>query len=81
MVLLTTVLEILKAYLELKNKSYAYDILQNSRKEQDRLQELIDKAVTTGSDCVDIVLRLQREQKLYEDISNTYFKTSSGSGS
>jgi hypothetical protein len=78
MILLTTILEILKSFLELKNKSFAYDILQKSKHEQEELKKIIEKSVATGSDCTDFVLRLQREQALYEDISNTYFKTRSG---
>ncbi len=73
----------LRYYFELKNKSFAYDILQKSKQRQRELEEELEKIRSDfDADAItrdDIVLRLQEERIFCKHISDTYLKTSSGS--
>ena len=73
--LLRALIEVLVEYLRLKNKSFVYDILQKSRQQQEKLKEDIENARSSGNDDrIQLVLRLSKEQKFYDDLSATYLE-------
>ena len=73
--LLKALMEILVEYLKLKNKSFVYDILQKSRERQEKLKKDIEDARADGNDDrAQLVLRLFKEQKFYDDLSATYLE-------
>jgi hypothetical protein len=71
------------AYLELKNKSFYYDILEKSRKKQQEFAEEIEKLRSEGTqsstDRADVLfMRLRSEQKFSEHFSAQYSETEKG---
>lgn len=79
--LLKALMEILVEYLRLKNKSFVYDILQRSRERQEQLKEDIESARANGiDDRTQLLLRLSKEQKFYDDLSATYLEPLKGNG-
>jgi phage-related minor tail protein len=77
MTLITSLVKALSAYLELKNKSFYYDILEKSRNRQSHLSEEIEKFRAEGTndsnDIADaIFMQLCAEQKYCKHLSATY---------
>lgn len=66
----------LRYYFELKNKSFAYDILQKSKQRQRELEEELEKSrndFNADPNARDvIVLRLREEREFFNHISTTY---------
>ncbi len=82
MTLITSLVKALSAYLELKNKSFYYDILEKSRTRQSQLGKEIEKLRAEGTndsnDIADaILLQLIAEQKYCKHLSATYSPTES----
>ena len=82
MTLITSLVKALSAYLELKNKSFYYDILEKSRNRQSQLSKEIEKLRAEGTndsnDIADAVfLQLIAEQKYCKHLSATYSPTES----
>ena len=80
MTLITSLVKALSAYLELKNKSFYYDILEKSRTRQSQLSKEIEKLRSEGTndsnDIADaILLQLIAEQKYCKHLSATYSAT------
>ena len=81
--LLTLIVNLIKAasaYLELKNKSFYYDVLEKSRKKQEQFAEEIEKLRSEGTqsstDRADVLfMRLLSEQRYAESLSTQYSKT------
>lgn len=77
MSLITSLIKTLSVYLELKNKSFYYDILEKSRNRQSQLTKEIEKFRVEGTndsnDSADtILLQLIAEQKYCKHLSATY---------
>jgi hypothetical protein len=77
MTLITSLVKALSAYLELKNKSFYYDILEKSRTRQSQLSKEIEKLRAEGTndsnDIADaIFLQFVAEQKYCKHLSATY---------
>jgi hypothetical protein len=78
--LITLISNLIKAllnYLELKNKSFYYDIIEKSRNRQLQLQEKIEQLRSEGTnDSNDIAdamfMQLSAEQKYCKHLSATY---------
>ena len=71
--LIQTVLRLVTAYLELKNKSLSFDLVRDSESRQDNLIQQIEylreKATEESTSKADFLRgRLQREKKYYEEI-------------
>lgn len=67
----------LSAYLELKNKSFYYDIIEKSRNRQSQLRKEIEDLRAEGTndsnDIADaVLLQLIAEQKYCKHLSATY---------
>ena len=82
MTLLTSLIKALSAYLELKNKSFYYDILEKSRTRQSQLSKEIEKLRAEGTndsnDIADaIFLQLCSEKQYCKHLSATYSPTES----
>lgn len=78
--LITSLIKALSAHLELKNKSFYYDILEKSRSRQSKLSKEIEKLRAEGTndsnDIADaIFLQLIAEQKYCKHLSTTYSPT------
>ena len=77
MTLITSLVKALSAYLELKNKSFYYDILEKSRNRQSQLRKEIEDLRAEGTndsnDIADAVfMQLCAEQKYCKHLSATY---------
>lgn len=77
MSLITSLVKALSAYLELKNKSFYYDILEKSRNHQSQLRKEIEDLRAEGTndsnDIADaVLLQLIAEQKYCKHLSTTY---------
>ena len=78
--LIVNLIKTASAYLELKNKSFYYDILEKSRKKQEQFAEEIEKLRSEGTqsstDRADVLfMRLLSEQRYAESLSAQYSKT------
>jgi hypothetical protein len=81
--LISNLIKALCSYLELKNKSFYYDILEKSRKRQkdlvEQIEELRDRGDSQSANNADtLVLQLLDERKWIKNISNTYSSDKSG---
>ena len=81
--LITSLVKALSAYLELKNKSFYYDILEKSRNKCNQLAQEIEKLRAEGTqastDRADILfMRLKSEQKYAEHLTAQYSKAEGG---
>jgi hypothetical protein len=79
MTIITSLLKALAAYLELKNKSFYYDILEKSRNRQNQLREEIENLRNEGdndstSRADDLLLLFKQEQQFYKHISAACFE-------
>jgi len=77
MSLITSLIKTLSVYLELKNKSFYYDILEKSRNRQTQIAHAIEQLRAQGTnDSNDIAdamfLQLTAEQKYCKHLSTTY---------
>jgi hypothetical protein len=77
MTLITSLVKALSNYLELKNKSFYYDIIEKSKNRQSQLSKEIEKLRAEGTndsnDIADaIFLQLCAEQKYCKHLSATY---------
>ena len=77
MTLIASLVKALSAYLELKNKSFYYDILEKSRNRQSQLRKEIEDLRAEGTndsnDIADAVfMQLCAEQKYCKHLSATY---------
>jgi predicted transcriptional regulator len=75
--LIANLVKAISAYLELKNKSFYYDILEKSRSRQAQLAHTIEELRAEGTndsnDIADAVfLQLTAEQKYCKHLSATY---------
>jgi len=75
--LITNLIKAMLAYLELKNKSFYYDIIEKSKNRQQQLSKEIEKLRSEGTndsnDIADaILLQLCAEQKYCKHLSATY---------
>lgn len=82
MSLITGLVKALSSYLELKNKSFYYDILEKSRNRQSQLREEIEKLRAEGTNDSNsradaVFMLLCSEQKYCQHLSATYSKTES----
>jgi hypothetical protein len=80
--LITDLIKALSSYLELKNKSFYYDILEKSRNRQTQLREEIENLRNEGTndsnDRADLLfMQFASEQKYYQHLSATYSSTES----
>jgi hypothetical protein len=80
--LITNLVKAISAYLELKNKSFYYDILEKSRSRQTQIAHAIEQLRAEGTnDSNDIAdamfLQLVAEQKYCKHLSATYSPTES----
>ena len=81
--LIVNLIKAASAYLELKNKSFYYDVLEKSRKKQQQFAEEIEKLRSEGTqsstDRADVLfMRLLSEQRYAESLSAQYSKTEKG---
>lgn len=72
----------LAAYLELKNKSFYYDILEKSRNRQNQLREEVENLRNEGTNdsasrADDLFLLFKQEQQFYKHISTACSETQS----
>ena len=86
MTIITSLLKALASYLELKNKSFYYDILEKSRNRQSQLREEIEKLRAEGTNDATsradaVFMLLCSEQKYCEHLSATYSKAQSETAS
>ena len=77
MSIISNLLKALSSFLELKNKSFYYDIIEKSRNRQTQLREEIERLRAEGTndsnDIADaIFLQLVAEQKYCKHLSATY---------
>jgi len=77
MTLIANLVKAISAYLELKNKSFYYDILEKSRNRQSQLRKEIENLRAEGTndsnDIADAVfMQLCAEQKYCKHLSATY---------
>jgi len=75
--LIANLIKAISAYLELKNKSFYYDILEKSRNRQTQLRKEIENLRAEGTndsnDIADAVfMQLCAEQKYCKHLSATY---------
>ena len=82
MTLITSLIKALSAYLELKNKSFYYDILEKSRNHQLQLREKIEELRSEGtSDSAsiadDLFMQVCAEEQYRKHLSATYSATES----
>ena len=82
MSIISNLLKALSSFLELKNKSFYYDIIEKSRNRQTQLREEIERLRAEGTndsnDIADAVfLQLIAEQKYCKHLSATYSPTES----
>lgn len=80
--LISNLIKTLLSFLELKNKSFYYDILEKSRTHQSQLVKEIERLRAEGTndsnDIADaILLQLIAEQKYCKHLSATYSSTES----
>ena len=82
MTIITSLLKALSSYLELKNKSFYYDIIEKSRNRQSQFREEIERLRAEGTNDSNsradlLFMQLCSEQKYCEHLSATYSPTES----